>query len=297
MMNISKDISGKIDQSLVEVIESVNAITSELAIPFFVVGASARDIVFSAMFDIPTRRATLDVDFAIRVQSWDEVQALVSKMLSVDSFRQDKRMQQRFMFKGITILDIVPFGGLEKPPGSIQWPLDDGFIMSTIGFEEAFDYSIIVQLKKNPDLEIKVCTPPGLAILKLMAWHEKYPERSKDAKDILFLMEHYIDAGNDSRIHDQDKDLMENQDFDYGFASPRLLGRDMAKIASAETRIHLIDILAKESDTASENRLALDMLKGEFDIQGRFEHTMSLLKQLYLGFWETIPSGQDQPQE
>src|SRR6267143_949776 len=290
MMNISKNISVKIDQSLVEVIESVNAITRELAIPYFVVGASARDIFFSGMFDIPTRRATLDVDFAIRVQSWDEVQTLVSKMLSLDSFRQDKRMKQRFIFKGTTILDIVPFGGLEKPPGSIQWPLDDGFIMSTIGFAEAFDYSITVRLKKNPDLDIKVCTPPGLAILKLMAWHEKYPERSKDAKDILFLMENYIDAGNDSRLHDQDKDLMESRDFDYGLASPRLLGRDMAKIASAETRTHLNDILTKENDIASENRLAIDMLKGEFDMQGKFEQTMSLLNQLYLGF-------QDQPQK
>ena len=37
--------------------------------------------------------------------------------------------------------------------------------------------------------------------------------------------------------------LMEIHDFDYDLASPRLLGRDMARIASAETRSHLIDIL------------------------------------------------------
>jgi predicted nucleotidyltransferase len=284
MMNTSKDISEKIDQSLIVVIESVNAIMSDLGIPFFIIGASARDIVFSAMFDIPTRRATRDVDFAIRVPSWDKVHVLVSKMLSANSFRQDSRMRQRFIFQGQTVLDIVPFGGLERPPGSVQWPLDAGFIMSTAGFEDAFDHSAIVLLKKNPELKIKVCAPPGLAILKLMAWHEKYPERSKDAKDILFLMEHYIDAGNESRLHDQDRDLMDIHDFDYGLASPRLLGRDMAKIASVATRVHVMNVLRKESDTVSENRLAFDMMQGEFDVEGKYARTMALLRQLCIGF-------------
>jgi len=58
MATISKDISGKIEEPVVDVIAMINTVAGQLGIPFFLVGAKARDIFFSALFDIPTQRAT-----------------------------------------------------------------------------------------------------------------------------------------------------------------------------------------------------------------------------------------------
>jgi predicted nucleotidyltransferase len=284
MMNISRDISGKIEQSLVETLNAVNEMARMLDIPFFLVGASARDIVFSALFNITTIRATLDLDLAIRVENWVKVQALIKRMLSSGLFTQDKQRQHRFVYKDSVFLDIIPFGELEKPPGFIKWPPKNDVIMSTIGFEDAFQSAISVRLSSDLDLYVWVCTPSGLAILKLIAWNEKYPERDKDAKDLLFLMEQYLDAGNDSRLNAEDSDLMDIEDFDYGLAGARLLGRDMAKIAAPETRSIVINILKKEINENSDYRLVLDMLKGQFDMSERFEQTLTRVKQLYVGF-------------
>lgn len=68
-MNISKDISNKLEPNIVEVLCDIDAVCKRHAIPFFVVGATARDIIFNAIFNIKTSRASLDIDFGVRVQS------------------------------------------------------------------------------------------------------------------------------------------------------------------------------------------------------------------------------------
>ncbi len=292
MTNFSIDISGKVERSIVDTVAALQKSAAKLAIPFFLVGASARDIVFSIMFEIPAGRATLDVDFATRVPSWEQLQALISDLLASGAFVQDRKLRHRFKFMDRVVLDIIPFDGLERPTGEVRWPSDDS-VMSTLGFKEAFEYSLLVRMNANPDIVVKVCNPPGLAILKLVAWHEKYPQRKNDAQDLLFIMNHYIDAGNTDRLHGKDKDLMSEDHFDYGLASPRLLGRDIAKIANATTLKRLIDIVTVDTDTSGNYRLVHDMLTGVFDIGGEMDHTVVLLKQLHLGFQDQIHRNSD----
>lgn len=61
------DLSGKIDDVLMGVFRDVSQVTASLGIPFFVVGATARDIVLEHGFDIKPGRATRDLDFGVRV--------------------------------------------------------------------------------------------------------------------------------------------------------------------------------------------------------------------------------------
>jgi len=124
-----------------------------------------------------------------------------------------------------------------------------------------------------------------MLMLKLIAWNEKYPERPKDAQDIEFILKQYIDAGNDSRLHGEDSDLLE-EGFDYENASARILGRDIAKIATDETLSMLLEILDREASSKSDFRLITDMLKNSGLFKDRFEPARNLLLQLKLGITE-----------
>ncbi len=283
-MTAYKDISTKINPEIVEVLACIKDVADQFDIPFFLVGAKARDLFFSLLFNIPTGRATFDIDLGVKVNSWDEVAKLVEGITATPHFTHTNKIQSRFRHTNGILVDIVPFGSLESPSGKVQWPSEDA-IMTTIGFEEAYEYSQTVRLNNSPPLDFKICTPPAMVMLKLIAWNEKYPERSKDAQDIEFILKQYIDAGNDSRLHAKDSDLLV-EGFDYEKASARILGRDIAKIANTETLSVLSAILEHETKQDSNFRLITDMIKGRGSFEDLLVSTQALLQQLQLGISE-----------
>ena len=62
--------------------------------------------------------------------------------------------------------------------------MEDKLIMNVAGFDEAYQSSVSAKISENPDLTINVSSLPGLAIMKIIAWNEKYPDRPKDAEDL-----------------------------------------------------------------------------------------------------------------
>lgn len=70
------DLSGKIDEERGRTIRDVAAACDALAIPFFLVGALARDLLLELHHGFKAQRATNDVDFEIRVERWEEFEAL-----------------------------------------------------------------------------------------------------------------------------------------------------------------------------------------------------------------------------
>jgi predicted nucleotidyltransferase len=284
-MIISEDISSKIEPSVGDVLGLIKEVADQASIPFFLIGAKARDLFFSAIFDIPTKRASLDLDIAIKVKTWEEVAKLVELLLATGQIKQHPKLQFRFTHDNGTLFDIVPFGDIERPTGKVQWPSDDA-IMTTIGFEEAFDCSMNVQIKKEPRLEIRICTPPSLVILKLISWNEKYPERAKDAQDVDYIMRLYIEAGNDERLYAADSDISKEEGYDYNLASARLLGRDISKIGGARSLPLVTEILERETAENSEFKLITDMNRGETFSADRFEQTRALVTELLRGIKE-----------
>ena len=113
---------------------------------------------------------------------------------------------------------------------------------------------------------MSVCSLPGLAILKLIAWDEKYPERNNDAKDIFLIMEGYDLAGNTDRLFDEESDLLREEEHDHKLAGIRLLGRDMATIADERTFRTIHEILQSEDN---QGKLALQMISFP-DFEGRY---------------------------
>ena len=69
MKNISLDLSGKINKTSVSILREIDRIATKLDFPFFVIDATARDIILEHQFDIKPARATLDIDIRNGVAS------------------------------------------------------------------------------------------------------------------------------------------------------------------------------------------------------------------------------------
>ena len=285
------DLSGKIDPSTVELYEAVDRVAAAMDVPFFLIGATARDTVMEQVFSIRSGRATKDVDIALRVSGWDEVNQLKQALLGTGNFAES-REAQRLIYRNERPVDIVPFGGISDPDHKISWPPDHDFIMSTAGFEEAYQSAQLVRMRASPPLNIRVASPAGLAILKIIAWAERPSERNKDAYDLGFIMGNYLDAGNYERLMDQHYDLVTVEDFDYTRAGCRLLGRDIGSTANPETRAKIQDTLQAETAETRTYRLARQMAKGfapHGEEEKRIEQMLALLEELITGINEIPP--------
>ena len=282
------DLSGKIDSLWVNVIQSIHDATSKLQIPFFVVGATARDLILEYGFGVKPSRATKDVDFGVQVPTWETYEQLMAELTSSGGFEGTK-LQHRLMFDGAFPVDIIPFGPIAKPNAKIAWPRDPDLSMNMLGFDEAYEYSLNVRLRNDPVLEVRVSVPQSLAILKLISWDERAVGSSKDAEDFFLIMRTYLDLGNADRLADESTDLLNAPDFDYESAGARLLGRDMATSCNVETANHLLEILLRETGEKDRYKL-VEAMNGpdHFGDGGKFERVLGLLESVRMGFEERM---------
>ncbi len=283
------DLSGKIDPSTVEVYEALDRVAAAIGVPFFLIGATARDTIMEKGLSIRSGRATNDVDVAVRVSGWDEFGRLKQALLDTGNFTE-AREAQRLVYRDELPVDIVPFGGSTDPDHKLSWPPEHDFVMSTVGFEEAFEAAQLVRVRARPPLDIRVASLAGLAILKIIAWAERPSERNKDAYDLGFIMENYLDAGNYDRLMEEHHDLVDVEDFDYTRAGGRLLGRDIGSIANPETKARIQETLQGETAGTGQYRLVRQIAQGS-TLAGReeqhFEHILALLVELRTGIDES----------
>jgi predicted nucleotidyltransferase len=281
------DLSEKIDGFAVELFEITSVVVGRMDLPFFVVGATARDYILELGYGVRIMRATHDVDLGVQVPNWDLYNRLREGLIATERFIPDKKQAQRLLYKGNFPVDIIPFGSIAHPEDRVLWPPEQEVEMSTLGFEEASQHSIIVRMRAEPVLDINFVSLAGLAILKIVSWSDNIARRNKDAKDLLLLMSKYLDAGNDERMFDEGADLLESEDFDYEVAGARLLGRDMAAILRPDTKEALLKILDRETGDQSRYTLIASMVEhGAERID--FEKALQLLEQMKAGIIEKV---------
>lgn len=284
MTNTSIDISGKIDADTAGVLAHIKAATDSLGIPFFVIGAMARDIFLKHLYGLPPHRLTLDMDFGVSISTWGDFSNLKTELIDHYGFGSTNQLQR--LRAGNIQIDIVPFGPIAGLNLRIHWPPDESLQMSTAGFEEAFEASLQVRISASPELRVRVCSLPGLVILKLISWHERYPERQRDAEDILEIMDKYENAMPVDRLYSEEKELIAEEGFDNQKAAIRLLGRDMAKIASPGTGRLILSILDEETKEDSKPRLAIDMARAMSTSEGDLAQVSAAIYKLKQGFVE-----------
>ncbi|MBU2598165.1 MAG: nucleotidyl transferase AbiEii/AbiGii toxin family protein [Actinobacteria bacterium] len=287
MKNILFDISGKIEKiglNKVNALYEVKKVADSLKIPFFVVGASARDFILEHCYNIKSPRMTEDIDLGVEVADWDKFNKLSETLLSTGKFSKAPE-KQRFLFRDVFI-DIVPFGPIAGKDKKISWPPEHEIFMNILGFEEAYEYSITLRLGSKPELDIKFPTLSGLAIMKIISWKEEYPERKTDAEDLLFIMKNYEVAGNEERLYGQALSLLEEEDFDTRLAGIRLLGRDIAKISDSQTLKAVKEILEGETGEQSRYRLVEDIVSVTFMYSDQFDEILNYVEKLKEGISE-----------
>ena len=161
--------------------------------------------------------------------------------------------------------------------------------MNMAGFEEVYENSTTIRLSSAPELDIKLPTLPGLAILKIISWEQRYPVRKKDAEDLLFILRKYEDAGNTERLYGKELNLLIEESFDTTNAGARLLGRDMANIANSGTLNALRRILENETWDQGQFKLVMDMVRGTQSIGDHFDKALLLVEKLKKGLIEGAP--------
>jgi len=280
------DLSGKIDDFRVRLFETIAKAAESLNVPFFVVGATARDIILSEGYDIEVGRATKDIDLGVQVPDWSGYEQLKAGLVRTGKFRLDKKQAQRLLYEELFAIDVIPFGAIAEPGDCLSWPTEHGTIMSTLGFEEAYHNSIAVRMRADPVLDIQFVSLPGLALLKIISWNDNQLRSNKDAHDLLLLMRTYLDAGNQDRLWNEEGDLI-GEDFDYVRAGSRLLGRDIATILSPDIKEAVVKILDKETGEQNQYRLVENMMGRGVESIG-FEEALRLLEDLKAGILERL---------
>ncbi|MFW6140085.1 MAG: nucleotidyl transferase AbiEii/AbiGii toxin family protein [Acidobacteriota bacterium] len=281
------NISGKIESIELAALEEIANIAASEDIPFFLVGAKARDLIFFKGHNINTNRATLDIDVGVKVPDWIQYNKLKERLVCTGEFKEDKEFL-RLIFQNKLKVDLVPFGPIADKSGKIRWPHDDEIIMLIIGFEEAFAHSQTLRLRDNPILEIKAVTLAGLAVIKIISWDDRYPNRKKDAIDLAFIMRHYTAAGNIERIYNEHPDLLDLESSDFVDTGVRLLGRDIAKILTPDIKDRVLEILDKETINQEKSKLIIDMYTSNVFIEPDFNRLLGLLNELKRGILERL---------
>ena len=137
---------------------------------FFIIGATARDIIMKEMLDTSSRRKTRDLDLAIAVPNWQEFDKIKNRLIA-DGFEKDKSKHQRFYY-GDYEIDVVPYGYVAKEDDNIYWPPEETIAMSVKGFDEVLSEAITVNLDNR--FTIKIASLHGLFLLKFNAWMDRH---------------------------------------------------------------------------------------------------------------------------
>lgn len=191
------------------------------------VGAMARDLLLYYAHNISIIRATEDIDLGFAVSDWEDFAALRASLLASTQFEAHGSLIHRFSDRRGRQIDLIPFGGLERPDGSIAWPPQGDEVMTVAGYREAQASAIDVLLPGGQ--RVFVVSLPMLVILKVIAWSERHTMAPrKDAADLLLILKNYLDAGNQQRLYDEAAHLLDQNDFDYERAGAWLAGQDAA---------------------------------------------------------------------
>lgn len=97
---MSLDISSdKLTHPLLKpILLELTAYFKQAGISFFVIGATARDIVME-LHNEKSGRLTHDLDIALTVNDWEQWQKVEEEIVSLENFIKDADQKQRFLYK------------------------------------------------------------------------------------------------------------------------------------------------------------------------------------------------------
>lgn len=241
---------------LVDLLGKLSASFLKMNRDFFVIGATARDIVVQQLLDMSSRRKTRDLDLAIAITNWQEFDE-VKDALVADGFEKDLSKHQRFYYDDYEI-DVVPYGYVAKEDDNIYWPPEETIAMSVKGFDEVLSDAITVDI--DGKFSIKIASLHGLFLLKFNAWMDRHLVTNKDAEDMSFILSNYLMANLDREAY---MEVYDWEDFDEYVAGAYWLAHDLADLLTADQLEYYTDKIEDELQKEERSYLLNQMLDSQ----------------------------------
>jgi predicted nucleotidyltransferase len=234
----------KIDPVVLSVVRRVDEVARKCGTQYFLAGAAAREIMLRHVFGLGPGRRTLDVDFGVAVETWEQFETLKSALITQAGFTPHAKQKQRLIdTTNSVVIDLIPFGGVEHDQ-NIFWPPEEDIVMRVTGFQDALAGALPVRMEA--ELIVPVVSLPLLLVLKLFAWTGRKSEK-RDAEDIYTLLRQYGDAGNEDRLYGEHVAILEAEEFNFESAGAVLLSLDAARSVSVSTREQLSQLLSSDN--------------------------------------------------
>ncbi len=260
MTNILEiDFSKIPNPEIKDVLLSLDKAFREFGIDFYLIGARARDLWFSAN-EIPPHRFTRDIDFAILVPDIAKFKELTGYLSETGEFNLMEDVPHRMIFiKNRMLIDLMPFGEIEK---SGYTHFNDRFDtrISVLGMQEVFEKSVEAHL--SDIVKLRLATLPGLCILKLIAWNDKPEIRQHDIEDIYSIILNFFDIESD-KIYEKHLDLFDDDNFEIQNAGARVMGRQIADIIDQSDKLKERIISILEDNTSNHENSNMGMIIAE----------------------------------
>ena len=218
---------------------SVLGILSDRAVrcglQIMVVGATARDILIRHVLGSPPERATADIDIAVAVSSWQDVECLTRNL------GKRRGGLHAFSVSGVPV-DVIPFGEIELSDRTIEWPNDH--VMNVLGFREALAAAINVRLPG--DVMVAVASLPAQSLLKLFAWRDRHHHDRRDAIDLRTILRVYSEGPYVEELYEGHEQLLVEHEFDVVLAGAARMGREANAILGPSQRSAVTALLSED---------------------------------------------------
>ena len=214
---------------------------------YYVIGATARDIIIRQLINTTSGRRTKDLDIAIAIPDGGVFEEIKERLVA-DGFQKSQHLHQRFYY-GEYELDVVPYG-VAKEDDNIYWPPEEEIAMSVKGFNEVLSEAITVNI--DNEFDIKIASLHGLFVLKFNAWLDRNVQTSKDAEDMSFILSNYFIANLDRNVYPEVYDW---KTFDEYIVGGYWLARDLLLLLTKEQIAYYKDCIEKELEKDDGSRL------------------------------------------
>lgn len=248
-----------------QVFSDVEATLKHLDVDFYVIGALARDMIFS-IDAIPTR-TTADVDLAVYINgNEDDYKAVVDHLITNYNFVQSSMNAFTVISNDGHTLDLLPFGEIEVEDG-ISITGEGLTSIKVNGFREVFEDGLI-KIEADGDKAFSVASLSSIILLKLIAFNDRPEMRGNDPGDVASIIKNYF-ALNDDDIFENHNDLfVDNEDddeFQLEYVSAQVIGRSINKIVAQNHKLfERIKSIVKEHIEAEEKSSFVLAMVGDY---------------------------------
>ncbi len=224
----------------------------------FLIGAQARNLW---MFPKASFRLTKDVDWVVGTKSQDTYQKVRSILIQQYGFKENSSNHFKLTSSGGLELDLLPMVSDE--------------LSHFLALQEIFEFGAGELIIDGQSY--RAATLPSIVLLKLIAWDNSPENRSKDLKDIVFILIHFFEHYDD-KIFEHHNDLFGDLNNDQ--IGARVIGREIRKTLQTKPKIidEVVRILGKK------DKLVKVMLESrDIDEDISEEKIIKLLQEIEIG--------------